>query len=164
MTNAVFPGSFDPPTYGHLNVIERASRLFDKIDVVVSENPGKNNLFTADERVEMLKKVVAQYKNVEVHKWDKLIVEYAKKSGAKVLIRGIRNVNDFSYEFDLSLMNHNLNSEIETLFMPTEARYVIVKSSSIKELAQFGGDIGGMVPPIVSEAVIKKYSGKGLKA
>ena len=160
MTNAVFPGSFDPPTYGHLNVIERASRLFDKIDVVVSENPGKNNLFTADERVEMLKKLVAQYKNVEVHKWDKLIVEYAKKSGAKVLIRGIRNVNDFSYEFDLSLMNHNLNSEIETLFMPTEARYVIVKSSSIKELAQFGGDIGGMVPPIVSEAVIKKYSGK----
>lgn len=157
MNIAVFPGSFDPPTYGHLNVIERASKIFDKIDVVVSENPGKNNLFTADERVLMLKTLVEPYANVEVHKWDKLIVEYAQKQGAKVLIRGIRNVNDFSYEFDLSLVNHNLNSGIETLFMPTETRYVIVKSSSIKELAQFGGDISGMVPPIVCEAVMKKY-------
>lgn len=157
MNIAVFPGSFDPPTYGHLNVIERASRLFDKIDVVVSENPFKKHLFTADERVMMLKTLIEPYNNVEVHKWDKLIVEYAQNAGAKVLIRGIRNANDFSYEFDLSLMNHNLNSNIETLFMPTETRYVIVKSSSIKELAQFGGDISGMVPPIVCEAVLKRY-------
>jgi len=157
MNIAVFPGSFDPPTYGHLNLIERASRIFEKVDVVVSENPEKNSLFSADERVIMLKTLVAPYSNVEVHKWDKLIVDYAKKVGAKVLLRGIRNVNDFSYEFDLSLMNHSLNGEIETLFMPTEARFVIVKSSSIKELAQFGGDITGMVPPIVSEAVHKKY-------
>ncbi len=157
MNIAVFPGSFDPPTYGHLNVIERASKLFDKIDVVVSENPVKNHLFTADERMMMLKTLVEPYNNVEVHKWDKLIVEYAQNVGAKVLIRGIRNASDFSYEFDLSLMNHNLNSNIETLFMPTETRYVIVKSSSIKELAQFGGDISGMVPPIVCEAVLKRY-------
>ena len=157
MSTAVFPGSFDPPTYGHLNVIERASKIFDKIDVVVSENPDKRSLFTADERVLMLKTLVEPYHNVEVHKWDKLIVDYAQQHGAKVLIRGIRNVNDFSYEFDLSLMNHNLNSGIETLFMPTETRYVIVKSSSIKELAQFGGDITGMVPPVVCEAVLKKY-------
>ncbi|MGI5057895.1 pantetheine-phosphate adenylyltransferase [Treponema pectinovorum] len=157
MNIAVFPGSFDPPTYGHLNVIERASKLFDKIDVVVSENPVKNHLFTADERMMMLKTLVEPYNNVEVHKWDKLIVGYAQNVGAKVLIRGIRNASDFSYEFDLSLMNHNLNSNIETLFMPTETRYVIVKSSSIKELAQFGGDISGMVPPIVCEAVLKRY-------
>lgn len=157
MNIAVFPGSFDPPTYGHLNVIERASRLFDKLDVVVSENPGKSSLFTADERVIMLKTLVEPYHNVEVHKWNALVVDYAERAGAKVLIRGIRNVNDFSYEFDLSLMNHSLNSDIETLFMPTETRYVIVKSSSIKELAQFGGDISGMVPPIVSDAVLKKY-------
>ncbi len=160
MTIALFPGSFDPPTYGHLNVIERASKLFDSLDVVVSANPGKQNLFSADERVMMLKTLVEPYHNVTVHSWDKLIVEYAKMVDAKVLVRGIRNVNDFSYEFDLSLMNHNLNSNIETLFMPTEARYVIVKSSSIKELAQFGGDISGMVPPVVCEAVMKKYSQK----
>ncbi len=157
MNIAIFPGSFDPPSYGHLNVIERASKIFDKIDVVVSENPEKHNLFTADERVLMLKTLVEPYANVEVHKWDKLIVEYAQKHDAKVLIRGIRNVNDFSYEFELSLVNHNLNPGIETLFIPTETRYVIVKSSSIKELAQFGGDISGMVPPIVCEAVMKKY-------
>lgn len=157
MTIALFPGSFDPPTYGHLNVIDRASRLFDKLDVVISENPDKKCLFSAEERLVMMKTLVEPYNNVTVHIWDKLIVEYASKVDAKVLIRGIRNVNDFSYEFDLSLMNHNLNSNIETLFIPTEPRYVIVKSSSIKELAQFGGDITGMVPKVVSEAVLKKY-------
>lgn len=157
MSIALFPGSFDPPTYGHLNIIERASRLFDKIDVVVSANPGKKNLFTAEERVVMLKTLCEPYANVSVHSWDKLIVEYAEKAGAKVLIRGIRNVNDFSYEFDLSLMNHSLNSNIETLFIPTETRFAIVKSSSIKELAQFGGDISNMVPPVVCEAVKKRY-------
>ena len=105
----------------------------------------------------MLKTLCEPYANVSVHSWDKLIVEYAEKAGAKVLIRGIRNVNDFSYEFDLSLMNHSLNSNIETLFIPTESRFAIVKSSSIKELAQFGGDISNMVPPVVCEAVKKRY-------
>lgn len=160
MTIAVFPGTFDPPTYGHLNIIERASKLFDKLDVVVAVNPDKKSLFTAQERADMLKVLTEPFANVTVHLWDRLIVEYAEKSGAKVLIRGIRNTSDFSYEFDLSLMNHNLNSNIETLFIPTEPRYVIVKSSSIKELAQFGGDISGMVPPIVCEAVLKKYRTK----
>ncbi len=157
MSVALFPGSFDPPTYGHLNVIERASRIFDKIDVVISENPEKNCLFSAGERLLMMKTLVEPYANVTVHTWDKLIVEYAKKVGAKVLIRGIRNASDFSYEFDLSLMNRSLNPNIETLFIPTETRFVIVKSSSIKELASFGGDISGMVPPIVLEAVMNKY-------
>ena len=157
MSVALFPGSFDPPTYGHLNVIERASRIFDKIDVVISENPEKNCLFSAGERLLMMKTLVEPYANVTVHTWDKLIVESAKKVGAKVLIRGIRNASDFSYEFDLSLMNRSLNPNIETLFIPTETRFVIVKSSSIKELASFGGDISGMVPPIVLEAVMNKY-------
>ena len=157
MSVALFPGSFDPPTYGHLNVIERASRIFDKIDVVISENPEKNCLFSAGERLLMMKTLVEPYANVTVHTWDKLIVEYAKKVGAKVLIRGIRNASDFSYEFGLSLMNRSLNPNIETLFIPTETRFVIVKSSSIKELASFGGDISGMVPPIVLEAVMNKY-------
>ena len=158
MTTAVFPGSFDPPTYGHLNIIERASRLFDSIDVVVSVNPDKNYLFTDTERVEMLKKLTAQYKNVTVHKCGTLIVDYCSKTGANVLLRGIRNTNDFSYEFDLSLVNRSLSSRVETLFVPTEQRYFLIRSSSIKELARFGGDISGMVPPIVAEAMREKYS------
>lgn len=160
MTSAVFPGSFDPPTNGHMNIIQRASRLFDKLDVVVAYNPEKNSLFTPDERLNMLKILTEPYKNVSVHLWDKLIVEYAEKNNANILLRGIRNTNDFAYEFDLSLMNHNLDSNIETIFIPTEPKYVIVKSSSIKELASFGGDISGMVPDIVKKAIIQKYSEK----
>ncbi len=161
MTTAVFPGSFDPPTYGHLNIIERASRLFDRIDVVVSVNMNKSNLFTPEERHAMLKALTEPYQNVTVHLCDTLIVEYAKKIGANVLLRGVRNMNDFAYEFDLSLMNHNLNPMIETLFIPTEQRYVIIKSSAIKELAAFGGDISNMVPPVVAEAMKAKYAQKG---
>ena len=157
MTSAVFPGTFDPPTNGHLNVIERGSRLFDKLDVVVAYNPNKTGLFSPDERLEMLKKLTAHLDNVSVHLWDRLIVEYAEQNNANILLRGIRNTNDFAYEFDLSLMNHNLDSKIETLFLPTDARYVIVRSSSIKELAQFGGDISGMVPKIVEDAIRERY-------
>ena len=157
MTSAIFAGSFDPPTNGHMNIIERASRLFDKIDVVVAFNPEKKFLFTPDERLEMLKILASDYKNVSVHVWDKLVVDYAKKNNANILIRGIRNTNDFAYEFDLSLMNHSLNPDIETVFIPTEPKYAIVKSSSIKELAAFGGDISGMVPKIVENAILKKY-------
>jgi len=157
MTKAVFAGTFDPPTYGHLNVIERASRLFDELDVVIAYNPNKHSLFSVDERINLLKELVSEYKNVTVHKWDKLIVQYAEQNNANVMIRGIRNAGDFAYEFDLSLMNHNLDSNIETLFIPTEPKYVIVRSSSIKELAEFGGDISGMVPPNVEKAVLEKY-------
>ena len=157
MTTAVFPGSFDPPTYGHLNIIERASRLFDSVDVVVAVNPNKRSLFSADERVAMMRSLAAQWRNVTVHACGKLVVEYAKDIGANVLLRGIRNMNDFAYEFDLSLMNHNLNASIETLFIPTEQRYFTIKSSAIKELAAFGGDISSMVPPVVVEAMKEKY-------
>lgn len=157
MTSAVFPGTFDPPTNGHLNIIERGSKLFDKLDVVVACNPQKKSLFSPQERLEMLKKLTTHLENVTVHLWDRLIVEYAEKNNANILLRGIRNSNDFSYEFDLSLLNHNLDSNIETLFLPTEAKYGIVRSSSIKELAQFGGDISNMVPKIVEEAMKAKY-------
>ena len=154
---AVFPGSFDPPTYGHLNIIERSSRLFDKIDVVVSVNPDKSYLFSDTERVSMLEELTKNFKNVTVHKCNTLIVDYCSKVGANVLLRGIRNTNDFSYEFDLSLVNRSLNSRVETLFVPTEQRYFLIRSSSIKELARFGGDISGMVPPNVAEAIRAKY-------
>lgn len=157
MSIAVFPGSFDPPTYGHLNVIERASRLFESIDVVIAVNPEKKYLFSDTERYEMMKKLTEKYKNVTVHKCSTLIVEYCKKVNAKVLLRGIRNSNDFSYEFDLSLMNRSLDADVETLFLPTDQKYVIIRSSNIKEVAKFGGDITGMVPPEVAEAMYKKY-------
>ena len=160
MTTAVFPGSFDPPTYGHINIIERASRLFDAIDVVISINPDKHYLFSEEERLSMIRQLTEPYGNVSVHACSTLIVDYCKKVGAKVLIRGIRNVNDFSYEFDLSLINRSLNNDVETLFVPTEQRYFLIRSSSIKELARFGGDISGMVPPVVEQAMREKYRGR----
>ena len=158
MSIAVFPGSFDPPTNGHLNIIQRASSMFDYIDVVIAVNSEKKYLFSQEERFEMLQELVKPYKNVSVHICEELIVNYAKKTGAKVLLRGIRNLIDFSYEFDLSLMNHNLNNEIETLFIPTDQKYLLLKSSSIKELARFGGNISEMVPPFIEKALKQKYN------
>ena len=159
MTKAVFPGSFDPPTFGHLNVIERASSLFNEIDVVVAVNPEKKYLFSAEERVEMLSELTEKFSNVHIHTWNSLIVDYAVKNNANVLPRGIRNATDFAYEFDLSLINHSLNSKIDTVFIPCEQKYVTIKSSSIKELARFGGDISQMVPDLVAEKLREKFSG-----
>ena len=159
MTKAVFPGSFDPPTFGHLNVIERASSLFNEIDVVVAVNPEKHYLFSAEERVEMLSELTEKFSNVHIHTWNSLIGDYAVKNNANVLLRGIRNATDFAYEFDLSLINHSLNSKIDTVFIPCEQKYVTIKSSSIKELARFGGDISQMVPDLVAEKLREKFSG-----
>ena len=159
MTKAVFPGSFDPPTFGHLNVIERASSLFNEIDVVVAVNPEKKYLFSAEERVEMLSELTEKFSNVHIHTWNSLIVDYAVKNNANVLLRGIRNATDFAYEFDLSLINHSLNSKIDTVFIQCEQKYVTIKSSSIKELARFGGDISQMVPDLVAEKLREKFSG-----
>ena len=156
MIKAVFPGSFDPPTNGHLDIIQRASRLFDDVDVVISVNPAKQYMFSETERLDMLKELLKDYKNVEVHLCEGLIVNYAKEHGARVLIRGIRSSNDFSYEFELAHMNQNLNPQIETMFLPSKEKWGVVKSSSIKELAMFGGDISRMVPPLVVTALKKK--------
>lgn len=157
MSKAIFAGSFDPPTYGHLNIIERARKLFDDIDVVIAVNPQKKCLFSDDERLSIMNKLVADCDNVSVHLWSGLIVDYAKQNNANVLIRGVRNVTDFSYEFDLSLMNRTLNNTIETLFIPTEQKYVLLKSSSIKELAAFGADVSNMVPPLVVQKLNEKF-------
>ena len=158
MSIAVFPGSFDPPTNGHLNIIQRASTMFESIDVVIAVNSEKKYLFSQEERLSMLKELVKPYKNVTVHTWEGLIVNYAKTTGARILLRGIRNTIDFSYEFELSLMNHNLNNEIETLFIPTDQKYLLLKSSSIKELERFCGNVSEMVPPLVEDALRKKYN------
>ena len=157
MTKAVFPGSFDPMTNGHINIIQRAAKLFDEIDVVIAVNDDKKYLFSTEERLSLVQELIMPFRNVAVHTWAGLIVEYAKQTGAKVLIRGIRNMNDFSYEFDLSLMNHNLNPEVETLYIPTDQKFLLLKSSAIKELAKLGGDVSGMVPENVKKALERKY-------
>lgn len=156
MGKAVFAGSFDPPTYGHLNVIERAKEIFSEVHVVIAVNNDKKYLFSGDERLTMMQYLVKDWKNVVLSTWSSLIVDYAKKIGAGVLIRGVRNVSDFSYEFDLALMNRGLNPNIETMFLVPEPRFFVLRSSSIKELATFGGDVSDMVPQIVASALKEK--------
>ena len=157
MTRAVFAGSFDPPTNGHINIIQRAAALFDFVDVVIAVNSEKKYLFSREERQKMIKGLVASLSNVCVNIYSGLVVEYAKQTGAKVLIRGIRGDADFSYEFELSMMNRMLNPAVETLFIPAEQKYLLLKSSTIKELAALGGDISEMVPPEVGKALLAKY-------
>ena len=160
MVKAVFAGSFDPPTFGHLNIIERAQKLFSEIHVVIAVNKNKSYCFSGEERLEMIQQLVSRWNNVSVHLWDSLIVDYAKKIKADVLIRGVRNDNDFLYEFDLAMMNKSLNPQIETLFLVPDPKFFVLRSSSIKELAAFGGDVSTMVPPIVEAMLKKKFSPK----
>ena len=160
MVKAVFAGSFDPPTFGHLNIIERAQKLFPEIHVVIAVNNNKTYCFSGEERLEMIQKLVSGWNNVSVHLWDSLIVDYAKKIKADVLIRGVRNDNDFLYEFDLAMMNKSLNPQIETLFLVPDPKFFVLRSSSIKELAAFGGDVSTMVPPIVEAMLKKKFPPK----
>ncbi|MDR2747316.1 MAG: pantetheine-phosphate adenylyltransferase [Treponema sp.] len=157
MLKAAFPGSFDPPTLGHINIIQRAASIFDELVVVVAENRQKKYLFSAEERVSMIKELVMDRKNVMVETCDTLIVEFLRRRDIRLLVRGVRGVDDFSYEFELSMMNKALNSRIETIFMTTDPEYFVLRSSSIKELASFHGDVTGMVPPVVAEALRAKY-------
>ena len=157
MVKAVFPGSFDPPTFGHLNIIERARTIFGEVHVVVAVNNEKKYLFDENERVELIREMIKPWDNVFVHSWNSLIVEYARRIGARVLIRGVRNLADFSNEFDLAMMNRGLNSEIDTVFLSTDPQYFVLRSSAIKELASLGGDVSSMVPEHVVHALKAKY-------
>jgi pantetheine-phosphate adenylyltransferase len=157
MLRAAFPGSFDPPTLGHDNLIQRAASLFDELVVVVAENRQKKYLFSAAERISMIRELVKDRKNVAVEICDTLIVDFMRRRDIRLLVRGVRGVDDFSYEFELSMMNKTLNPRIETIFMTTDPEYFVLRSSSIKELASFHGDITGMVPPPVAEALKAKY-------
>jgi pantetheine-phosphate adenylyltransferase len=156
MLKVLYPGTFDPPTNGHLDIIYRASRIFDEISIVIADNPHKKCFFTADERFSMLKELVSELENVQLHIWNGLIVDFAEEIGIRVILRGVRALSDFGYEFELSLLNKSLNSHIETILLPTDKKYFILRSSSIKELAMFGGDISEMVPPIVVKALKEK--------
>ena len=156
MIKVILPGTFDPPTNGHLNILHRASRMFDAVEVVIAANPGKAQLFSPEERSKMMKSLAQGLPNVGVSIWDGLIVDFADKIGVHVILRGVRALADFDYEFELSLMNRTLNPKIETIFMPTDQKYSILRSSGIKEVAKFGGDVSGMVPAIVAKALKKK--------
>ncbi len=156
MMQAMLPGSFDPPTNGHMNLIERASRIFEKLYVVIAVNNTKKYLFTAEERYKMISKLVAPYKNVEVTLCEDLVVNFAQKIGVKVIIRGVRALVDFGYEFELAMTNKELNPEIDIIFMPTDPKFFVLRSSAIKEIAAFNGDISTMVPKEVVNELRRK--------
>ena len=158
MIKAVFPGSFDPPTSGHINIIKRASAIFQELVVVVAQNRQKKYLFSASERAEMIQELVKEWNNVTVAVCDTLIVDFMRENGIKLLLRGVRGVEDFSYEFEVAMMNKTLDPEIETIFMSTDPEFFVNRSSSIKELASFNGNLHGMVPPLVAKALKLKYS------
>jgi len=155
---AIYPGSFDPVTNGHIDIAQRGLRLFDKIIVAILSNPVKDFLFTVEERIEMLESSFEEYPNIEVETFDGLLVDYAAKKKSTAILRGMRAVSDFEYEFQLALMNRKLNREVQSVFLMTSLRWIFTSSSIIKEAAQFGGDIKGMVPPIVNEKLKKKFN------
>jgi len=159
MQRIVYPGSFDPPTNGHLNIIQRASRLFDQLEIVIADNKQKKYFFTADERLKMVTEMVAGLQNVQVNLWEGLIVDFVCNVGARIILRGVRALSDFEYEFELSLLNRGLNPQVETIFMPTDKKYSVLRSSAIKELAMFKGDVSSMVPPVVARALKAKING-----
>lgn len=157
MVKAVFPGSFDPPTYGHLNIIARGAVLFDSLDIVIAVNSKKTPLLSPLEIQKLLEEQLRSMglKQVSVTTYDGLVVEYCRSVGASVLLRGVRSSADFDYEFELSILNKQLNEEVETVLIPTEPKYFVLRSSTIKELLSLGGDISAMVPPEVEKALVK---------
>ena len=158
MLKAVFPGTFDPLTLGHLDIIERSSAIFGELAVVIAENRQKKTLFSAEERLEILKETVKPLRNVRCFIWDSLIVDFMKRENTGIIIRGIRGMDDFSYEFELSMMNKALYPHIETFFMNTDPKYIFLRSSLIREIASFHGDVSLMVPAPVADALKKKLA------
>ncbi len=157
MKTAVYPGSFDPVTNGHLDIIKRASRVYDRVIVGVLTNSSKQPVFTASERVEFIRTVTQPLSNVEVDSFSGLLVDFAASKGADVIIKGLRTVNDFEYEFQMALLNKALNPEIETMFMMTNSKYSYISSSMVKELASFKGDLTGLVPAAIIGKIKEKY-------
>lgn len=155
---AIYPGTFDPITNGHLDLIARASRLYDKIIVAVAVNRGKSPLFSIEERVALVQGVTTGYANVEVVGFDNLLVECAKQHGAHVILRGLRAVSDFEYEFQLAGMNRRLAPGLETVFLTPAEQYEFISSSMIREIAQLNGDVSSFVPDLVLQHLIRKFS------
>jgi pantetheine-phosphate adenylyltransferase len=146
---ALYPGTFDPPTNGHVDLIQRGSKLFGHLTVAVLNNPEKNPLFSVEERIEMLRESTVAMPNVSVAAFDGLMVDFARQEGASAVLRGIRAISDYEYEFQMALMNRRLAPEIETVFLQPAGRYSFVSSRMLKEVFRFGGDVSGLVPPNV---------------
>lgn len=155
---AIYPGTFDPVTSGHLDLIARAAKLFDEVIVAIAINSNKTPLFTIDERVSLAKAVTEEFENVSVIGFGNLLVDCAKEHGAHVIVRGLRAVSDFEYEFQLAGMNRRLSPDLETVFLTPAEQYEFISSSMIKEIARLNGDVSGFVPGIVRESLIRKYS------
>ncbi len=153
---AICAGSFDPPTNGHINIIERGLKIFDKIIVAVATNTTKQSIFTPDERVSVLKEIFKDHKNVEIDSFKGLLVDYARKMGVNTILRGLRSAGDYEYESQLALANKTLDRDVEILYMMTEGKYAHLRSSTIKEIIMFGGSGCGMVHPVVEKKLKEK--------
>jgi pantetheine-phosphate adenylyltransferase len=158
-TLAVYPGSFDPLTNGHVDIINRGVQLFDRIVVAILVNADKSPLFTADERVEIARAVFKELPNVEIDTFDGLLVDYVRRRNAQVIVRGLRAVSDFEYEFQMALMNRRLNHRIETVFMMPAEQYTYISSRMIKEVFSLGGQVRGLVPDMVEDRLRRKLAG-----
>ena len=160
MRIAVYPGSFDPITNGHLDIIQRSSRLFDKLIVAVVKNPNKKPLFSIKERMMMIEKSIKDLSNVEIDYFEGLLVDFVSVKGAQVIVKGLRALSDFEYEFQMALLNRKLNTDIETIFMMTNYKYSFLSSSMVKEIASLKGSIADLVPEDIIQDIINKFSTK----
>ena len=159
MTTALCPGSFDPPTNGHIDVIERASRHFDDVVAAVIANPSKDPLFSARERVELLRDALAHMGNVEVASFDGLLVDFARERGVTVVVKGLRAVSDYDYELQMAQMNEALQPGLDTFFVPAKASWAFLSSSLVREVARYGRSVDGLVPPGVANALKVRFGG-----
>ena len=157
---AVYPGSFDPITNGHVDIIKRGLGVFDELIVLIAYNPNKKTIFSLEERIEMIRDVIRDFKNVRVDSFDGLLVEYVKVAGANVILRGLRALSDFEYEFQLALINRRLNRDVETVFLMTGYKWFYTSSTIINEAASLGGSVKGLVPEIVNQKLVERYSSK----
>ncbi len=158
MRIAIYPGSFDPVTYGHIDVIERSSKMVDKLVVAVLNNSSKNSLFSVDERVNMLREVTKHLPNVEIRHFGGLTIDFARECNAAIIVRGLRAITDFEYELQMAQTNRIMAPDIDTIFLTTDLRYAYLSSSTVKEVAMFGGDISEFVAPLVVEKVKDKFN------
>ena len=154
---AVYPGTFDPITNGHLSIVNRALKIFDKLIIAILNNPQKEPLFSIEERISMIKEVLKSKNNIEVDVFDGLLVDYVIKKKSNVVLRGIRALSDFEYEFQMALMNRKLNRDVQSIFLMTDYKWFYISSTIIKEAASFNGDISGLVPPVVCKKLKEKF-------
>ena len=157
---AIYPGTFDPITFGHLDIIKRASELFDGIKVTIGINPAKSPLFSIEERLALLEGVLKDFSNVSIDTYSGLVVEHARNSGAIAIIRGLRAVSDFEYEFQMALTNRKIAGDVNTVFLMPNEKYTYLNSTIVRSLAQFGGDVSDFVPPLVADALREKFHAK----